>query len=306
MTYTQILNETLAVYRQSGAEAAFEFVEREAKSLAGDYPQIDNFRYALAAAAGKKQEAMNIMREAIEGKGYWYSYEYLEADEDLDLLRKEPEFEKWLQLCKEREEEAIANQESKILLLGNEGEPKPLLLVLHGDQENLEIAKPYWEGAVEQGYLVALQQSSQVEFSHGYNWSDICQGVAEVGTYAEALNAEGLAGSPVWIGGFSAGCNVALRAMLDGAIEADHFVFMAPWLPDLEDWKADLAKLKEKGIRGHILVGDQDCDCQEGAEALASLLTDLDLDVTFELIEGLSHDYPDDFAERLADWLEQH
>ena len=303
MTYTQILNETLAVYRQSGAEAAFDFVEREAQSLTGDYPQIDNFRYALAAAAGKKKEAMAIMKEAIEGKGYWYSYEYLEADDDLDLLRKEPEFEKWLQLCKEREEAAIDNQESKILLLGNEGEPKPLLLVLHGDQENLEIAKPYWETVVERGYLLALQQSSQIEFSHGYNWNDVYQGVTEVGTYAEALNAEGLMGSSVWIGGFSAGCSVALRAMLDGAIEADRFVFMAPWLPDLEEWKSDLIKLKEKGIKGHILVGNQDCDCQEGAETLASLLKELDLEVTFELIEGLSHDYPDDFAERLQGWL---
>jgi len=303
MTYTQILNETLAVYRQSGAEAAFDFVEIEAKSLAGDYPQIDNFRYALAAAAGKKQEAMSIMREAIETKGYWYSYEYLQADDDLDLLRKEAEFEKWIQLCKEREEEARANQKSKILLLGNEGQAKPTFLVLHGDQENLEIAKPYWEGLVEKGYLLALQQSSQIEFSHGYNWSDVHQGVAEVGTYAEALQAEGLMGSPVWIGGFSAGCNVALRAMLDGAIEANHFVFMAPWLPDLDAWKADLVKLKEKGVTGHILVGDQDCDCQEGAEELAALLKELEVEHTFDLIEGLSHDYPEDFSERLISWL---
>lgn len=303
MTYTQILNETLAVYRESGAEAAFDFVEREAAFLEGDYPQIDNFRYALAAASGKKQEAMAIMREAIEKKGYWYSYEYLEADDDLDLLRKEPEFITWLQICKEREEEARANQESKILLLGNEGEAKPLFLVLHGDQENLEIAKPYWESVVDQGFLLALQQSSQVEFSHGYNWNDVNQGVAEVGTYVEALGQEGLIGKPVWIGGFSAGCNVALRAMLDDAIDADHFVFMAPWLPDLDEWKPELVKLKEKEMIGHILVGDQDFDCQEGAEMLAAELDELGVEYTFELIEGLSHDYPDDFSGKVQSWL---
>lgn len=303
MTYTQILNETLAVYRQSGAPAAFDFVEKEAKSLAGDYPQIDNFRYALAAAAGKKQEAMAIMREAIELKGYWYSYEYLQADDDLDLLRKEADFEKWLQLCKDREEAARGQQESKVLLLGNEGQAKPTFLVLHGDQENLEIAKPYWEQVVEEGFLLVLQQSSQIEFSHGYNWSDVHQGVAEVGTYAEALQAEGLMGLPLWIGAFSAGCNVALRAMLDGAIEADHFVFMAPWLPDLDAWKPELVKLKEKGVTGHILVGDQDCDCQEGAEQLAALLTELGMEVTFDLIEDLNHDYPKDFSDRMRAWL---
>jgi acetyl esterase/lipase len=303
MTYTQVLNETLSIYREKGEEAAYEFVSKEAKILVGDYPQIDNFRYALAAAIGKKEEAMALMREAIESKGYWYSHEYLKQDDDLDALRGDPDFEKWLLLCQEREEEALSNAESKILLLGNEGEEKPLLLVLHGNQENLEITKPYWEAAVGEGYLLALEQSSQIEFSHGYNWNDSAQGVAEVGTYYEALSKEGLVGEEVWVGGFSAGCGVALRAMLDGAIPATHFIFMAPWLPELEEWKEELSALEAAGVSGHILVGDRDRDCQEGAELFAEYLKVLGIPVTFEKIEGLDHDYPEDFHQRLKSWL---
>jgi hypothetical protein len=303
MTYTQVLNRTISIYREKGELAAYEFVSKEALGLVGDYPQIDNFRYALAAAVGRKEEAMAIMRQAIVEKGYWYSYDYLTRDEDLNSLRKEEDFIRWLDLCKEREQSALANPESKLLVEGKTVEEKPLFLVLHGDQENIEITRPYWNGVLDQGYVLALLQSSQIEFSHGYNWRDVNQGVSEVGTYFEALMEDESVSKDSWIGGFSAGCNVGLRAILDGAITANRFVFVAPWLPDLEEWKEELSFLKDKGISGHILVGDQDHDCLEGAEQLAVELMELGVHVSFEKIEGLAHDYPIDFQARLKDWI---
>jgi hypothetical protein len=303
MTYTQVLNKTLSIYREKGETAAYDYVSKEALVLVGDYPQIDNFRYALAAAAGRKDEAMAIMRQAIEEKGYWYSYDYLAKDEDLDSLRGEDDFTRWLDLCKEREQSALANPESKLLVEGKTDEEKSLFLVLHGDQENIEIARPYWNGVLDQGYVLALLQSSQIEFSHGYNWRDVNQGVSEVGTYFEALMEDEAVSTDSWIGGFSAGCNVALRAILDGAITAKRFVFVSPWLPDLEEWKEELSVLKDKGISGYILVGDQDHDCLEGAEQLAVELMEIGVHVSFEKIEGLCHDYPTDFQAKLHEWI---
>ena len=303
MTYTQVLNKTLSIYREKGETAAYAFVSKEAQTLVGEYPQIDNFRYTLAAAAGKKEEAMAIMRGAIEEKGYWYSYDYLVKDEDLNSLRGEEDFGSWLELCKEREQRALANPESKLLVEGKAEKEKPLFLVLHGDQENIEITRPYWEGVLDQGYVLALLQSSQIEFSHGYNWRDVNQGVSEVGTYFGALMEDEAIAADSWIGGFSAGCKVALRAILDGAITAKRFVFVAPWLPDLDEWKEELSLLKTKGISGHILVGMQDHDCLEGAEQLAGELMEIGVAITFEKIEGLAHDYPIDFQARLKDWI---
>ena len=45
------------------------------------------------------------------------------------------------------------------------------LLLLHGDQENIQIVEPYWKSVLTR--LLALPQSSQIQFSDGFVWDDI-------------------------------------------------------------------------------------------------------------------------------------
>lgn len=58
--------------------------------------QLYNFLYCFSAVAGLKKEALEWLREAIEGKKYWYRPEVFD-DSDLDSLRSDSMFQK----CKE-------------------------------------------------------------------------------------------------------------------------------------------------------------------------------------------------------------
>ena len=70
----------------------------------------------------------------------------------------------------------------------------------------------------------------------------------------------------------SAGARVALYTILQQDINVDGFVFMAPWIPEIEEWDELLRVLKDKHIKGYIVCGDQDEDCFESTRQFVQLL----------------------------------
>jgi hypothetical protein len=48
----------------------------------------------------------------------------------------------------------------------------PLLIALHWFGGTAQAFAPYWEAAREQGFLLAVPQSSQVESEDGFGWTD--------------------------------------------------------------------------------------------------------------------------------------
>ena len=95
VTYNQLLNHALAMLDEQGPDAAFKLMIQEAlQTDKVNQAQIYNFAYCFAALAGKTKEAMNLLQEAVCKEGFWYSYEYLMEDEDLEELRKDPAFER--------------------------------------------------------------------------------------------------------------------------------------------------------------------------------------------------------------------
>jgi len=47
----------------------------------------------------------------------------------------------------------------------NEQYKHPLIIALHGDQENIETTEDYWNSCVDKNFILALPQSSQIQFS---------------------------------------------------------------------------------------------------------------------------------------------
>ncbi|MDP4551412.1 alpha/beta hydrolase [Alkalihalobacillus macyae] len=297
MTYTQLLNETIAIYDKSGSLKAYQFMKENADGVEGNKAQLYNFKYALAAASGLEKEALATMKEAVVDHGYWYAYDYLQSDDDLNSLRNYDEFKELVALCRDREREAKEATSAELIIEGD-GE-HPVLMALHGDQENAEMTKTAWLSALKEGYTLALPQSSQIQFSDAYEWEDVEQGVAEVSEHVQHLsNSKNLV-----IGGFSAGCRVALKAILDKRFSVKGFVFAAPWLPEVEEWRNALDHLEGEGIRGYILCGDQDEDCLEGSQKLSELLKKKGIQHELKIIKNLDHEYPENFNEELASAL---
>ncbi|MBC6972297.1 alpha/beta hydrolase [Bacillus sp. Xin] len=304
ITYIGLLNGTLECYTKNGSLEAYQYITKNAdKVTSGNKAQLYNFKYALASASGLEKEALHIMKEAIIENKFWYGYEYLMTDDDLKPLHKHEEFHQMVQLCKEREEVAKKSEQVHLKLIqGNSGIYNNLFISLHGDQENMKIAAPYWQSVVPHGYLLALPQSSQIQFSEGYVWDHVEKGSRELKEHYESIiaNNHGELDHTI-IGGFSAGARVALHTILKENIKVKGFIFVAPWLPEVEEWEKLLNTLKDRGIKGYIVCGDQDEDCFECTQKFVALLKKKNIAYKYKVIEGLKHDYPENFEEILQE-----
>ncbi|WP_242261413.1 alpha/beta hydrolase [Bacillus cereus group sp. BfR-BA-01453] len=302
MTYIQLLNETLHCYASKGSLEAYTYIMEHAKGIVGNEAQIYNFKYALASAAGLEEEALHLMKEAIIEKGFWYGNEYLISDDDLKPLHKFEEFHQMVQLCKEREELAKKTERADVKYIDSKKKEK-LFIAMHGDQENIAIVEPYWKSVLAQNYTLALPQSSKIQFSDGFVWDDLHRGKEELKEHYDKL-IENRTVENVIIGGFSAGARVALYTILKKDIAVDGFIFMAPWLPEVEEWNELLGVLQDKHIKGYIVCGDQDEDCFECAQQFVQLLRDKNIEHKYKIIPNLNHDYPIHFEEVLKEAIE--
>ncbi|ALL23497.1 alpha/beta hydrolase [Bacillus tropicus] len=302
MTYIQLLNETLHCYASKGSLEAYTYIMEHAKGIIGNEAQIYNFKYALASAAGLEEEALHLMKEAIIEKGFWYGNEYLISDDDLKPLHKFEEFHQMVQLCKEREELAKKTERADVKYIDSKKKEK-LFIAMHGNQENIGIIEPYWKSVLAQNYTLALPQSSKIQFSDGFVWDDLHRGKEELKEHYDKL-IENRTVENVIIGGFSAGARVALYTILQKDIAVDGFIFMAPWLPEVEEWNELLGVLQDKHIKGYIVCGDQDEDCFECTQQFVQLLRDKNIEHKYKIIPNLNHDYPIHFEEVLKEAIE--
>lgn len=305
MTYTQLLNETIARYDRDGSLAAYHFITEHADEVTGNRTQIYNFRYALAAASGLKDEALQLLREAVIDHGYWYSFNYLMADEDLESIRDNNEFKELAEICKKREEEAkaTAKPELKVLHASEDKTDNPLLIALHGDQESAALTEAYWESVVSKGIGLALPQSSQIQFSDAFEWENLDTGTDELVDHYGNLIKE-FDKNNVIIGGFSAGCRVALNAMLEKNLPVKGFIFVAPWLPEVDEWEELLHSIEGKDLKGYIICGEQDEDCFENAKRFGELLIQKNIKHKIKIVKDLDHEYPENFEEMLTEAID--
>lgn len=296
MTYTQLLNRALTLLDEQGPEAAYQLMKQEGfQAEYANQAQIYNFAYCFAALSGRIDEALGLMKEALYQKGFWYDYDYLMEDEDLEELRRDPSFETMAKLCRERQQAAQAAAKP-VLVSDGTAAGKPSLLILHGDQQNAQMTAPYWQSAKDLGYYgLAFAQSSQIQVSDGYLWDDEEQAVREIQQHWAALAQQGVEMEGSILCGFSSGGRAAFYAAVTGAVQPKGLILVAPWLPELEEWTEDLSKLKAAGTRVYICCGDLDEDCFEGSEALFEILDDNGIEVEFKLCPELEHDYPEHF-----------
>jgi predicted esterase len=301
LTYTQLLNETIKIYLTGDYEKAYNYITEHGTKVNGNLAQIYNFRYAIASKAGMKDLAISLMEEAILDRGFWYASEYLESDEDLNLLWGDSKFNDFVSICKEREKKAQMVSEGKMELLITEGlvsaEETQLIIALHGNQENNEISKLYWKDVLNSNRIIALLQSSEIEFSNAYNWHDLHHGKNTMDRFKNRIIDDMcLIGEKHILSGFSAGARQVLYYSLFTDIQIKGLILIAPWLPELEEWEDNLSLLTDRSIKVFIVCGNQDEDSFEDSKKFSQLLKKHRVQYHFNVIENLDHDYPNDFS----------
>lgn len=298
LTYTQLLNDTLSIYSSDGPLAAFDYIEERYQTVSGILPQLFNFRYALAAASGQKEKALDIFEDAIISHGFWYNHDYLNSDDDLDILRDDPRFTHCLKICKTREIEAkkASTFSYEFIEKVTQMTLDQHLIVFHGNQENVQYTAPYWQQTATEQYDKVFYQSPTLDFTNGHLWLDSIDGYGEIFSHLRQYKNRVMSG-------FSAGGHMALHSALKHPEYTTGLILVAPWLPDLSIVHSQISILKDNEIPLYIICGDQDEDCLECTEAFVTLLEKNCIPYSYKKIAGLSHDYPVLFEKELKEGL---
>lgn len=94
-------------------------------------------------------------------------------------------------------------------------------------------------------------------------------------------------------GGFSAGCDMLLRAVTFTAARCDMLLLQSPWIPLLEEQAEALIRvIGEKKIALRIFCGADDEDCLPLAKQLYAAAQREGLDAAFTIQENSRHQFP--------------
>jgi predicted esterase len=313
LTFSDVETQLYQLYQNREYAQALDLATRAANQFPTEGVVTYNWRICMASLLGETAMALQLLEEAL-GSGIWYAEPQLREDPDLQLLQGLPRFEKLVEVCRKRHAEAQAQAAPALITLQPEGgcqaglQPCPLLLALHGNYGTAEGSVGFWRSAVSKGWLLALPQSSQVGRSDGYVWNDQDQAVREIQEHVATL-CERHAVDPdrVVVAGFSRGGELAIWLALSGTIEARGFIAVGPGGPYMNEpdkWVPLIEAGQARGLRGYMIIGEQDVFCYEGTQALASMLQSRDVPCELEVHPNLGHDFPHDFQQNLPRALE--
>ncbi len=300
MNENKLLNTAIEILDNQGAELAYNYMLQNQNSvIVSNKSQIYNFLYCLAAVTGKKEEALSWLEEAIITNKYWYRPEVFD-DSDLDILVGEDRFE----CCKSISEERYltAKKTAKTICTWNNKISNNILLALHGNQQNIQMSKTYWEFMKKSGYQVEYIQSCELDSYQLYRWEDNGNGDCQINNVCSQIDWNNY--STRILGGFSSGCNVILKTLLENKIVCDYIILQSPWIPVInEEMDNILVTLKQKKIKILIICGDCDEDCATLARMFYQKATEKKIDINTVWVKGLSHDFPDNFQDIVNEYI---
>ena len=308
--FSALQTQMFQLYQQGDYEAALQLVAQEA----GRFPQqahlLDYWRVCLAAQAGDRQQALEILQEAL-ASGQWYPESQLREDEDLASLQGLPEFERLVEISRERHSAAQHGVRPALTILAPaameqaKGPPRPLLMALHGNQSSAAEHAPLWQAAGDD-WLVALPQSSQLGGPGQYVWPDLDLAGDELAAHYAGIHQHYLVDPDrVVLAGFSRGGEAAIWLALTGRLPARGFLAVVPGGPltrDPAQWLPAIEAAEGRDLRGFIVGGGQDLLIAQTRQFVA-MLEEHGFRCQLRLYPELGHEYPPDFAALLPEAL---
>lgn len=285
-----LLEETLSI-AENGYAAAYQFLLAEYETNPEGYgPQTLYFLACLAGGANLPEKALEWLTTAILKKGWWYRPEVLE-DDDLAPLEHDPAFLSLRALSDARYADALSK--AKSVFTWKKKTAGSLFLAVHGNTQNGQMARADWEPVVGENPQWQLEtvQSGEPDGYGTYRWSYDMASYVPVAKAMENVQNQGY--QKIVCGGFSAGCDMLLRAILYAPPRCDMLILQSPWIPILKDHGEDLAHaLKEKSVELKIFCGACDEDCLPMAEQLYETANRAGIPAVFTVQEGCRHQFP--------------
>lgn len=274
-----------------------------------EFPLINYWRMSMAGGLGVYPQVLQILQETLAA-GCWYADSVLRSSPWLEALQGDEEFERLAAISAQMRRVDPLDQ-APILTLRQEGacqpgaEPGcPLLIFLHGNQQSARQHIKHWHSLSNQGWLVALPQSSQALWAEAYTWIDMDSAVEEVkANYLKLTEQYGINNDSVLLAGTAMGAEVALELALSGQIPCGGFILHAPAGPNTGDpaaWQPLIEGARGRALRGVIVMGEQDENIlPDNVRRLAEMLNQAHISTELINIPALGHEYPSNFDEIL-------
>lgn len=299
MTETKLLDNTLELIDENGTLKAYEYLQSNLSKDEEWSSQVYNFLYCLAATSDKPDEALVWMEEAIIDKSLWYRPEVFE-DDDLEIIRNEERFIVCEETSRKRYMDALETATTEFTW--KEKLEDNLIIVLHGNQQNNRISREFWSGVGVSDYQIEYLQSKEIDSYKLYRWNEDGDGPKQLASSLNAIDYDSY--SRRVLAGFSAGCNTILRAIATENVVANKVLLLSPWMPTVEEFITEIIEcLKKSAIEVVIVCGESDDDCLPHCKMFEAKAKELDFGCTIRYIEGLAHEYPDDFSSLIREYL---
>ena len=286
-----LLEETLSLAETDYAQAYRFLLAAYEKEPGGFGPQTLYFLACLAGGAGMPDAALGWLRTAIEKNGWWYRPEVL-VDDDLAQLEGSPEFLALKARSDARYADAVSAAKSVFSWNGKTADY--LFLAVHGNTQNVQTARADWAPilAGDDHWQLETIQSAEPDGYGTFRWSYDDTSFLPVANALDAMQGEGY--DKIACGGFSAGCDMLLRAIAFTSARCDLLILQSPWLPVLQEHKeAILQALRQKDIALRIFCGADDEDCLPLAQELSAAANQAGLEAALTVQENCRHQFPE-------------
>lgn len=285
-----ILETTLSIAENAYSEA-YRFLLNAYEESPGSFgPQTFYFLACLAGGANMPELALTWLRKAIQENNWWYRPEVLE-DDDLAALKNDAAFLSLKAISDERYADALSR--SKALHSWKKKTADNLFLAIHGNTQNGDVARADWEPIVGTSGLWQLEtvQSAEPDGYGTYRWSYDSTSYLPVANSMESVQNQGY--HKIACGGFSAGCDMLLRAVAFSPAGCDLLLLRSPWIPVLQEHaEAVVRAISQKNIALRIFCGAEDEDCLPLAEQLYAVTKQAGCKVTLTVQENTRHQFP--------------
>lgn len=285
-----ILKTTLSIAENAYSEA-YRFLLNAYEESPGSFgPQTFYFLACLAGGANMPELALTWLRKAIQENNWWYRPEVLE-DDDLAALKNDAAFLSLKAISDERYADALSR--SKALHSWKKKTADNLFLAIHGNTQNGDVARADWEPIVGTDGLWQLEtvQSAEPDGYGTYRWSYDSTSYLPVANSMESVQNQGY--HKIACGGFSAGCDMLLRAVAFSPAGCDLLLLQSPWIPVLQEHaEAVVRAISQKNIALRIFCGAEDEDCLPMAEQLYAVTKQAGCKVTLTVQENTRHQFP--------------
>ena len=287
-----ILEETLSI-AENGYEKAYWYLldvyEHNAERCGA---QTLYFLACLAGGAGMTATSLDWLRKAIAENGWWYRPEVL-CDDDLDKLRDDTEFILLKALSDGRYRAAA--EKTKALFSWEKKTAENLFLAVHGNTQNAETAREDWAPMLgaDSRWQTETVQSGEPDGYGTYRWSYDNTSYLPLAGAIEKVRGEGY--KRIVCGGFSAGCDMLLRAAVFSPARCDTLILQSPWIPLLGDHEKEITEaLGQKDIKLIISCGSDDDDCLPMAKDLYNAVRKAGLCANLFIHKNDRHRFPNE------------